>query len=246
MKKILFVSSSTVAGDALSGAANSLDCEVVSCAEPEEVIRICAEEEPKLVLVDSFHPETLDGLEMCSRLTADPFQEIVPVLVLVDIHDADSRVAPLRRGAFGCVPYDAGSEELAIHIQAALNFNDRCDDLRGSNTRIAKAMVDMKEAQKKLLEAQSRATLSRLAIAISHEINNPLQTVLGYVELFSDKFEPDTREWRTFNVIKQNILRIRGLVINIQNLREVVHTEYADGQLMVDVEHSKMSDLIED
>ncbi|MFC1835713.1 sensor histidine kinase [Thermodesulfobacteriota bacterium] len=52
---------------------------------------------------------------------------------------------------------------------------------------------DLESAQQALIRSEKLATVGRLAAGLSHEIGNPLQIIMGYVELLQRGPEPDVR-----------------------------------------------------
>ncbi len=78
-------------------------------------LRLAAEREPVLVVVDIGLPGGIDGLEVCRRLRADGD---VPVLVLTARGDEDDRVTGFAYGADDYVTKPFSPRELVARIQA--------------------------------------------------------------------------------------------------------------------------------
>ncbi len=58
---------------------------------------------------------------------------------------------------------------------------ERTVELQTSNTELNKALVDLKEAESQLVEAEKMASLGQLTAGIAHEINNPINFVTSNV-----------------------------------------------------------------
>ncbi|MGI4898378.1 MAG: sensor histidine kinase [Janthinobacterium lividum] len=58
---------------------------------------------------------------------------------------------------------------------------ERTVELQASNTDLHKALVDLKEAESQLVEAEKMASLGQLTAGIAHEINNPINFVTSNV-----------------------------------------------------------------
>ena len=99
-------------------------------------------------------------------------------------------------------------------------------------------MIEMRDTQNKLVNAERKAAVTHMAIALSHEINNPLQNVMGYAELLAEKAPDGDPDGEVYRILLDNARRIRDIIRKIQNLRDVVETEYTRGRLMVDVDAS--------
>jgi DNA-binding response OmpR family regulator len=78
-------------------------------------LRLAAERDPALVVVDIGLPGGIDGLEVCRRLRAD---SDVPVLVLTARGDEDDRVTGFAYGADDYVTKPFSPRELVARVQA--------------------------------------------------------------------------------------------------------------------------------
>ncbi len=93
------------------------DIELVGAAEDgEEAVRLCADREPDVVLMDLEMPR-LDGIEATRRITAS--RPEVAVVVLTSFSDQQQILRALDAGAVGYLLKDAEPEELARAIRAA-------------------------------------------------------------------------------------------------------------------------------
>ena len=59
------------------------------------------------------------------------------------------------------------------------------------------------------------ASLARFAAGVAHEINNPLTTVSGWVQLTLSDMDPNDPARRTFETMQEEIDRIAGIVRNL-------------------------------
>jgi DNA-binding response OmpR family regulator len=78
-------------------------------------LRLAAERDPALVVVDIGLPGGIDGLEVCRRLRAD---SDVPVLVLTARGDEDDRMTGFAYGADDYVTKPFSPRELVARVQA--------------------------------------------------------------------------------------------------------------------------------
>jgi hypothetical protein len=78
------------------------------------------------------------------------------------------------------------------------------------------------------------------AVALNHEINNPLTAVLGNVQLLLiDRDKLDARTLRMLESIEAGALRIKDVTGKLMNVVEPQVTDYVSGVKMVDVNRSK-------
>jgi len=59
--------------------------------------------------------------------------------------------------------------------------NERTSELQKSNSDLNTALVDLKEAQAQLVDAEKMASLGQLTAGIAHEINNPINFVVSNI-----------------------------------------------------------------
>ena len=88
--------------------------------------------------------------------------------------------------------------------------------------RFAVALVedvtDQKRAQTALIEAEKLALTGRLAASLAHEINNPMQSVIGYLSLIEESL-PDRADAREYlEIALEELERAAGIVARMRDL----------------------------
>ncbi len=100
-------------------------------------LRLAAEREPALVVVDIGLPGGIDGLEVCRRLRA---ASDVPVLVLTARGDEDDRVTGFAYGADDYVTKPFSPRELVARVQAIVR---RSGGAPGGTVAVGGVEVDL-------------------------------------------------------------------------------------------------------
>jgi DNA-binding NarL/FixJ family response regulator len=115
--RVLVVDDQTVVRDGLVLLLGLLPgIEVVgSAADGDEAVRLVAEREPEVVLMDLRMPR-VDGVEATRRIKAA--RPAVQIVVLTTYSDDESVFAALQAGARGYLTKDASAEEIARAIEA--------------------------------------------------------------------------------------------------------------------------------
>jgi putative two-component system response regulator len=98
-------------GHSLHTATNGVEC-----------LRLAHEILPDLILLDVMMP-TMDGLETCRRLRADPLLGEVPVLIISTLDDRNSRLAGIDAGADDFLTKPIDSLELRVRVQSIVRLN---------------------------------------------------------------------------------------------------------------------------
>jgi len=189
---------------------------------------------PPLVLLDWQMP-VLTGIEVCERLRAAeaaaaaviPGGSDVPsaLPVYVVIITARGATADLRRvldaGADDFLSKPLVPETLAMRIVIA--------------ERRMVADRARRTAEDHLRRAQWVAGIAETAIAIQHEINNPLTALMGHAALVEGGLVPPGEAAEMMRVIAEQATRIADVVRRLATLREPRSVEYLRGTRMVDL-----------
>jgi signal transduction histidine kinase len=125
-------------------------------------------------------------------------------------------IAPMRQGQKGLGVYliytDKDQEQFSIRDLELLNILTQQAGIAIQYTRLFKKLNQthdaLKKSQAKLMQTVKMATIGELAGGIAHEINNPLQIILGNIQIamMGYKFEDSLK------VIESQAMRIANIV----------------------------------
>jgi hypothetical protein len=104
---------------------------------------------------------------------------------------------------------------------------------------IIQAFARLKEDHKLIVKGERVAAILETAVAINHEINNPLTAVLGNTQLLllqKDKLPDDVAT--KINTIEKSALRIRQVTQKLMTIVEPITTNYTANLDMLDIEKS--------
>jgi len=100
----------------------------------------------------------------------------------------------------------------------------------------ARDVTEQKELRELLVKAERLAAIGQVGIAMRHEINNPLTTVIGNTELLLDRLESDGGDLKTrLELILNNAVRISEIVKRMQDIKKDKTVEYRKGVKMTDL-----------
>jgi signal transduction histidine kinase len=116
---------------------------------------------------------------------------------------------PLARLSRGAAALAAGDLDTRIDVDTPDEFGALAAELNAMT-------VALKEHQRRLVESEKLAGIGRLASGVAHELNNPLQVMLGYLSLNRDPPDPRLRE--QLAAVEAEALRCREIVDGLLEL----------------------------
>jgi PAS domain S-box-containing protein len=100
----------------------------------------------------------------------------------------------------------------------------------------ARDMTEQKIMREKLLQAERLGAIGEVVITVRHEINNPLTTVIGNIELLIERYgDRDEDLASRLEIILNNSLRIAEIVKQLQTIKRDKVVEYMNGVSMTDL-----------
>jgi CheY-like chemotaxis protein len=202
-------------------------------AKAREAIR---DSPPDLLILDRILPDG-DGGQLCREIKADPAMRDLPVIILTARDRVEERVEGLMAGADDYIPKPYHSEELLARVYACLRTLGLKRELRHKAEELAEKNQELLAAQEQIIRMERLAAIGEVGLAIRHEINNPLGTILGYAQLLlleAKNLPEDAR--KRVEAISRGAVRIRDVVRRLEGLREERTVEYLPGVSMTDLQ----------
>jgi DNA-binding response OmpR family regulator len=197
---------------------------------------------PDLILLDRMLPDG-DGNQMCRDLKADPATQAIPVILLTAQNRVEDRVAGLLGGADDYVPKPFHVEELLARVHGCLRTLALQREILHKAGELERKHQELLATQERLVRAERLAAIGEIGLAIRHEINNPLGTILGYAELLLAQAETLPEGGRKkLEAIGRACIRIRDVVRRLEGLRDERSVEYLPGVSMTDLRQGKAED----
>jgi len=169
-----------------------------------------------LVVLDVMMPG-MDGLEVCRRIRKRDDGRYLPVILTTALSEPEQVASGLAAGADDYVSKPFAEAEVLARVRATLR---------------------VKRASDALVEAHKLATAGAMAVTLGHEINNPLTTVIGNLELALHNEALDERSQRNLAAALEAANSIRELVRRLVSIKQVVTTDYIDSVRMLDLDAS--------
>jgi CheY-like chemotaxis protein len=182
---------------------------------------LIAQEMPEIIICDWSMPDR-DGIDFVKSLRANPQTTSVYFIMLTGRGGTDDKITALTQGVDDYLEKPVKIAELQARIT------------------VAKRIIKL---QQQLVHHQKMQTYAEMAAAVSHEINNPLTGLLGYLELVKKKIQRDSLAEANIDRILQMIdrsyeqgKRIAEIVKKLTSLKDYRVKTYNDGIQMVDID----------
>ncbi|XGV98714.1 MAG: response regulator [Leptolyngbya sp. BL-A-14] len=178
---------------------------------------------PNLILLDIKMPE-MDGYTVCQHLKADPRTREVPIIFISALDDALDKVKAFAVGGVDYVTKPFQEIEVLARIEHQL--------------RIQRLQRQLMEQNQEL--ARSNRELEQFAYVVSHDLQQPLQSITGFVKLIQLKYDDylDEMALDYLNRIHAAGSRMQRLIQDLLAYSKVGRQEVVlqpiDGQLVLE------------
>ncbi len=142
-----------------------------------EALKICANEEIDIILLDVMMPE-MDGFEVCRRLKADTHTHHIPVVMVTALDQPSDRIEGLNAGAddFLTKPFDV--VQLMARVKSLVRLKSLTDELRAR--AITKQQMDVEDTDRGMETIKidnSRVLIIDNDMRHAQRLKEPLETI---------------------------------------------------------------------
>jgi DNA-binding response OmpR family regulator len=213
MAKILVVEDSKVVQAQLADILSD-SFELILRDDGAQGISAALEECPDLILLD-VHLPGINGYDVCRKLKSAGQTRGIPIIFITAMDAEREKVMGFEAGAVDYIIKPFYPQELLARVNTHLAAQS-----------LARQSVEL--ARLKLFK--------EMAIALSHEINNPLTAVYGSLYVL-EKSEScrDGHASAALLEIRQEMGKIREIVAKLANTTRIAQTEYVGDAMMIDL-----------
>jgi DNA-binding response OmpR family regulator len=221
-RRILIVEDDEALAYAEQAILEEAGYEVLYVADGVAAVELLSRESVDLVLLDVSMPN-MDGYQVCRWVRQNPNTARLNILMVTARGSVEEMVAG----------FDAGADDYLSKPFEVPEFLAR-----------VKAQLRLRELQERLIALEKSATIGQMVITLSHEINNPLTSVLWHAGLVQDRLREqpmDESVLTSLKAIEEEARRIEKVINQLRSMEEPVVTEYLPGIEMIDI-HRPESD----
>jgi two-component system, NtrC family, sensor kinase len=179
------------------------------------------ERNPAALMVLDWHMPELDGIELCRRVRAHPEGDRTYLLMITARAQPEDLEHVLDAGADDYLPKPVTAADVLARLRIALKRMESAARRRA--------------AEDGLRRARYLAGVGEVALALQHEINNPLTALLSTSYLAANGMIPAAEMPESLRTIDVQAKRIAEVLKRLQALKEEKSVEYSHGQKMVDL-----------
>ncbi len=190
MEKILIIEDEQLILESIAEYLQDEGYECLQASNGEDGIQIANHETPDLVVCD-INMDGLNGYEVLRNLRTNPQTSTIPFIFLSAMTDKSDLRKGMILGADDYITKPFQPEDLLnsvkTRLEKHLTITKRMENLRGS-----------------------------IALALPHELQTPLVTIMGYAEMLSEKFKGsgDDEALEFSDAIQQAGVRLNRLIKN--------------------------------
>lgn len=179
--------------------------EPLTAENGRQCVDIAFRERPDLILLDVMMPE-MDGIEACRILQANAETRDIPVIFITARAGQEGKLEGLGAGAVDYIVKPIDLDETMARVRTQL----RVRDFHRANL----------ELQQRLAEARRQAMVGQLTLGLSHNLNNLLGIVVGYLDLMRTMPGNEALVKRSITGMDKGIRRIGHIISQVLILGE--------------------------
>ncbi len=223
MKKVLVVDDQKDNVFVLKDRLQREGYEILEAYDGETCIKIAKSENPDIILLDVMMPG-MSGFEVCKILSATKSTQLIPVLLVTALTEAEDLKEGFQVGAFDYIKKPFNRIELIARVKAALRF---------------------RESQQVMLEFEKVKTFSATVSTANHEIKQPLtlinlSTAAVNRELGKDEISREVIQKR-IGFIEDATRDIISVLDQLSSIKTPVLTDWVNDVKLIDLSDGKKS-----
>lgn len=166
--------------DVIETFLSDADYQLNYAASGQEALMLLNTFSPDLILLDVMMPG-LDGIEVCQQLKASSQWQAIPIIMVTALTSKEDLSRCLEAGADDFISKPVNRFELRARVKSMLRIKQQYD-------RIQEFSVIQRDTINILGQNLEELT-GNLAFSLSHELNTPLNGIIGVIEVLKDNIQ---------------------------------------------------------
>ncbi|MFH1678461.1 MAG: ATP-binding protein [Candidatus Omnitrophota bacterium] len=167
------------------------------------------------VILCDYRLSDLNALDLLREMNKR--QKILPFIVITSSGNEKIAVEAMKQGAYDYVVKDFSYKDtLPMVIQKSIERYNLWEAKERAEKELEDAYQKLKETQEQLIQSGKMAAMGQLAAGISHELNQPLTGIKGFVQAMLMDIEKDSPMKEDLEKIEQQADRMDKIIKNIR------------------------------
>lgn len=149
-------------------------------------LKVAFSHPPQLILLDIMMPD-ISGYEVCEKLKDSETTREIPVIFLSALDAVMDKVRAFQVGAADYITKPFQVEEVLVRIDNQLTIVCQKEEITKQNEKLQEQNRQLQQLNKEL--KRSNIDLEQFAYTASHDLQSPLQAIIGNADLLSWKYE---------------------------------------------------------
>ncbi len=182
---------------------------VETASSGEDALDILQMFKPDMILLDIMM-RGIDGYEVCRRIRADNTTGLIKIIMVSSCSMLKERLMGYEVGADDYIIKPFKDEELIAKVRVFMRLKSAEDQLRELNKTLNE---QIRVRTDQLIEAEKMAAIGRYSAGIVHNLNNPLQVIMGNAQLLAMN-NPDDRRIMSLRKAAVQMKKIIGTILS--------------------------------
>jgi DNA-binding response OmpR family regulator len=177
---------------------NSGDYSFAIATSGEETLGLVEKQPPDLILLDIMLGD-IDGFEVCERIKKNPKTADIPIIFLTAKVALQDKVRGFKLGAVDYITKPFEDAEVMARVRTHVRLKRSMDMLKEYNSRLTQTLdemqtsfIELKESQDAIVARETQDAVKTLSVTASHEMNQPITVIQGYLDLLKQSMDPDS------------------------------------------------------
>jgi len=207
---------------------NDLDLNIMKAESGNEALGLMLNHDFALVLLDAQMPD-MDGFETAEFMRGNEETKYIPIIFITAIDKEQRHVFKgYQTGAVDYIMKPLDPDILKSKVNVFLELYHQRKDLEKTNETLGVANQKILEQQKSVIEEERLKVLLQMAGATAHELNQPLTSLLGNLELIMMSKDQPKKLYQYLSRVEEAGTRISKIVKKIQEISHYETIPYLD------------------
>lgn len=166
--------------DVIETFLSEQDYQLYYASSGDSALSILETVNPDLILLDVMMPG-IDGMEVCQRIKAMPKWESVPIIMVTALTGKEDLARCLNAGADDFIGKPVNSVELRARVNSMMRIKQQYDSIKN--------LSKLQSQTIEVLQNNLRELSGNLASSFPHELNTPLNGIVGAISILLEEYE---------------------------------------------------------